>query len=83
MRENFDRLLTEEEIEKYMLKTIPHIKTTKDLAFISRELACLDKNLDLNRRELLIHWYDKINKEDLFKFLEDLEFYSILKIFGV
>ena len=78
-----NRLLTEEEKEKYMLHKIPHIKTTKDLAFISRELAALEKNLDLNRKELLIHWYERINKEELFKFLEDLEFYSILKIFGV
>ena len=79
LRKNMDRPVTEKEKEKYMLDKI-NIKTTKELAFLCRDLARLDKNLNLNRSLLLKNYWSEINPDKLIGFFEDLEFHSFIML---
>ena len=78
--EKLTRELTEEEIEKHMLKETG-VKTVKELALLCREIAALEKELELKREQLLIDFYETGDREKLLDFFKDLEFHSFVLMF--
>lgn len=80
LREKLTRELTEEELDKYMLRETK-IRTVKELAFLCREIAALEKDLDLKKEQLLFNFYEEGELKPLLDFFEELEFYSFLIMF--
>lgn len=80
LREKLTRELTEEELDKYMLRETK-IRTVKELAFLCREIATLEKDLDLKKEQLLFNFYEEGELKPLLDFFEELEFYSFLMMF--
>lgn len=61
-------------------KTLQKLKEQKDIAFLSKKLALLKKDLDLSSFDLkdFLFDFDKIYNKNLKKFFYDYEFFSLL-----
>lgn len=68
---------TEEELKSFELPEESNIKTAKDLIYLCKELAHLERNLEFSE-ELLISYYRELNRKELKDFFEQLEFETFI-----
>ncbi|MGL5711171.1 MAG: 5'-3' exonuclease [Cetobacterium sp.] len=85
LKKKMEYVLTQEEIDDMNLPNGRIVKNAFDLAIISRELTSLVKDIDFNGNEekLLEPFFQKIDKLELKKYFEQLEFETFILKMGL